>query len=180
MLKPLKHRIGFWILISLIPAAILFVLGFMIGFYNEFTRSDSELAAQIAAFCLLHIVWALPTGLVLLIWGNVEFNRAYRVARQYAERHGWLPISRTNWRNRKGSNVTLAVSQAFQKRTYLLMIEGDGETITIDEFESALWALQFGDWLWRELLIDNAAPNREDIEEKRVEWETTALVPSNR
>ncbi len=94
---------------------------------------------------------------------------------QYAERNGWRPISRTAWRNRKRDNAALSVKQAYKKQTYLLQIEAQGDTITVEEFESSLWALQFGDWLWRELLQVNLNPDREDIEEKRAEWET-ALV----
>ena len=55
-------------------------------------------------------------------------------------------------------------------------MEGEGETITVDEFESSLWALQFADWLWRELLQTNASPDQYTIAEKRAEWETTALA----
>ena len=177
MTKPLKHRIGYWLLISLIPAAILLVLSFII---IALESDDSNVGGAIGALVVLYGVVAIPAGATLLMWGNIEFNRAYRASMQYGERNGWRPISRTSWRNRKRDNAALSVSQAFKKRTFLLQIEVQSETITIDEFETSLWAMQFGDWLWRELLIDNAAPDREDIEEKRAEWETTALVPSNR
>ena len=174
MTKPTKHKVGRFLLLSLIPTGIFLVISLLIGV--AMSSGEEPPVNFAAALMLLWILLALPTGLVLLIWGNIEFGRAYKATRQYAERHGWLPISRTSWRNRKANNVSLAVDQAFQKQTYLLKIEGEGETITVDEFESSLWALQFADWLWRELLQTNASPDQYTIAEKRAEWETTALA----
>ena len=164
MTKPLKYRIGVWLFFSVVAAAFLILIDMAIIINN----GDGSLTY--GGVAMLYFIFAFPVGVVLLIWGNIEFSRAYKAARQYAERHGWRPISRTSWRNRKANNVSLAVDQAFKKQTYLLKIEGDSETITIDEFESSLWALQFGDWLWSELLITSANPTTEDIEEKRAEW----------
>ena len=170
MTKPLKHRIGFWLLISLIPAAILL-------FLNAAAYSfDSDTDPSLAVLSIWYAMLIAPAGLTLLIWGNVEFSRAYRASMQYAERHGWRPISRTAWRNRKADSASLAVNQAFQKRTFLLQIEANDETITIDEFETSLWALQFGDWLWSELLQHTTKINQATIDLKRAEWETTALA----
>lgn len=125
---------------------------------------------------MVYAFFAAPVGLVLLVWGSIEFNRAYRKAQQYAELNGWHPISRTAWRNRKRNDIALSVGQAFQKPTYILRVEIDGETTTIDEFETSLWALQFGDWLWQELLQANAAPDRATVVEKRAEWEQSRAI----
>ena len=102
------------------------------------------------------------------------FNNTQR----YAELHGWLPISRTQWRNRKRNQIQLAVNKAAQRNTFILTIEAEGETFTIEEFESSVWALQFGDWIWQELLTnDDAKVDVEVISEKRTEWiESNALA----
>ena len=90
--------------------------------------------------------------------------------------HGWHPISKTAWRNRKRGGVDLAVNKMFKKPTYILNIVVDGETTTVDEFEQAHWALQFGDWLWEELLQSDAKPGLAVVSEKRAEWEKTRAM----
>ena len=125
---------------------------------------------------MLYIPVALVVGPILFLWGNTEFKRAYQAAQRYAELNGWFPITRTQWRSRKRNNIALSVSQAFEKRTYILTIDVDGETTIIDEFETPLWSLQFGDWLWEHLLQRNASPDIEEVAEQRAQWETTALA----
>ena len=173
MLKPVKHRIGFWTLISLVPAVPIFLISFSIV---AATGADGGGAVAVAALTMLYIPLALVVGLGLMLWGNIEFNRAYRAAQRYAELHGWHPISRTAWRNRKRNNVALSVAQSFQRRTFILTIEVEGETVTIDEFETSLWALEFGDWIWEELLQSDVAVDKITIEEKRSEWEQSRAM----
>ena len=172
MRKPLKHRIGIYLLLSVIPAFIFFlVLGELInqGFLPDALWIPGTMV-------LLYLLVALVVGPVLFIWGNTEFKRAYQAAQRYAEQNGWLPITRTQWRSRKRDNVALSVFQAFEKRTYILTIDVDGETTTIDEFETPAWSLQFGDWLWEHLLQRNTSPDVEEVAEQRAQWETTALA----
>ena len=173
MTKPIKHRIGFWTLISLIPTAILILLGFIIDTATGSLNNDADIGigGAIGAVCMVYAVFAMPTGLVLLLWGNIEFSRAYKAAQRYAELHGWHPISRTAWRNRKRDNIALSVAQAYEKRTFILTVDVGGEVVSIDEFETSLWALEFGDWIWEELLQSGAAVDKATIEEKRSEWE---------
>ena len=173
-MKPVKHKIGFWLLISLIPAAILFFLGLMVTVVSSQPEPDS--GTSISALSAIYAMFIAPIGLTLLIWGNIEFKRAYRIAQRYAELNGWHPVSRTAWRNRKRNNIDLSVSQAFQKTTYILTIDMNGETVSIDEFENSIWALQFGDWLWEELLIANTSPTAEVIAEKRAEWDQSQAL----
>ena len=173
-MKPVKHKIGFWLLISLIPATILFLIGAAASMASE--AEDGGTGTAISALCFVYAFPAGIAGLILPIWGNIKFSRDYKAARRYAERHGWHTISRTSWRNRKRNNIALSVAQAFKKQTYILNIDMDGETVSVDEFETATWALEFADWLWEELLHANVTPNKAVVEEKRAEWETTALA----
>ena len=167
-MKPTKHKIGFWLLISLIPTALIFIIS-LAG--SLAASNESESWTAILGLSMFYGIIVLPVGVILLIWGNIEFSRAYNAAQRYAERNGWHPISRTSWRNRKRNNIALSVAQAFKQTTYILNIDMNGETVTVDEFETSLWALQFGDWLWQDLLQTNTEPTRIEIEEKRAEWE---------
>ena len=163
-MKPVKHTIGRWLLLSLIPATVLFFLGLMVSVIS------TDTGGTISAIAFFYMMPVGPSGLVLLIWGNIEFHRSHRTAQQYAELHGWRAISSTAWRNRKRNNIDLSVSQAFKKRTFILTIEMNGETVSIDEFETSIWALQFGDWLWEELMLASTVPTTEVVAEKRAEW----------
>ena len=83
------------------------------------------------------------------------------------------------WRNRKRNGVQLSVDKTVGKPTYLLTIEIEGETTTVDEFATPLWALEFGDWLWQELLHAKETPSVEFVAQKRQEWERT-MAPALR
>ena len=171
-----KSTAGKLLLFSLFPAAIGFFIAVSLSstplFAGEFFWSFTAL------FIFLYWPIALVLGAVLSVSAVVERNRRYREAQQYAELHGWHPITRTSWRNRKRTGVQLAVNKAFEKPTYILTIEIGGETTTVDEFETAVWALQFGDWLWEWLLETGGELDVSVVAEKRAEWEQgRAMTP---
>ena len=170
-MKPIKHKIGFWLLISLIPAFIIFIIA-----VGASETPPTALWMVLGLTMLLYLPVALVVSLILFILGNKESKRTNQAAQQYAELNGWHPISRTTWRNRKRNQTALYVHQAFNKQTFILTIETNGETTSIDEFETPVWALQFGDWLWEQLLEANTTPDKVEVAEKRAEWETTALA----
>ena len=172
-MKPIKHKIGFWLLISLIPAFIIFIFAIALGASET---SPTALWMVLGIPMMLYLPVALVVGLILFILGSKESKRTNQAAQQYAELNGWHPISRTTWRNRKRNQTALSVHQAFNKQTFILTIETNGETTSIDEFETPVWALQFGDWLWEQLLEANTTPDKAEVAEKRAEWETTALA----
>ena len=168
-----KKQLARWLLISLIPVVIIFIAIVAIA--------DPDVTGPTLAVTVILILYvppALVTGLILLIWTNVVAKRMFNNTQRYAELHGWLPISRTQWRNRKRNQIRLAVNKAAQRNTFILTIEAEGETFTIEEFESSVWALQFGEWIWQELLTnDDAKVDVEVISEKRTEWiESNALA----
>ena len=173
MTKPVKYKIGVNLLLSFIPASIIFVLAATLGAVEV---PPEPLWMVLGIPMMFYSPIALIVGLILVLWGNAEFKRTYRTAQRYAELNGWHPISRTSWRNRKRNQVALSVTQALEKRTYVLTVETDGDTTTIDEFETPVWALQFGDWLWEQLLETNTTPGVMEVAEKRAQWETTALA----
>ena len=160
----------------MVPVTFLILVLMAIG--DPWAGFVGSIVAIVAVFAMLYWVCALPAGIVLLIWGAIENGRDYREAQQYSELHGWHPISKTAWRNRKRGDVELAVMKAFRKPTYILTIVADGETTTIDEFGTAGWALQFGDWLWQELLQTGAKMDLDVVSEKRNEWERSMAVYS--
>ena len=177
-MKPTKVKVGFRLFLSLIPAFIISVVSLIGGVASEQGNNEAPVAwSVIFVLALMYIAFALPIGTFLVLWGNREFKQAFRTAQRYAEQHGWHTISRTAWRNRKRNSIALAVNQAFEKSAYILTIQFDGETVTVDEFETSIWALQFGDWLWEELVNANTPPTAQGVEERRAEWqEGKALV----
>ncbi len=174
MHKPIKHRVGVYILLSLIPAVIIILTA--VGLSGPDFDNTPFAVSAIGLLSVLYFMVAIISSPALILWGSIETKRTYRAAQRYAELNGWHPISRTTWRNRKRNQMALSVHQAFNKRTYILTIEENGETTTIDEFETPVWALQFGDWLWEQLLEVNTTPDKAEVAEKRAEWETTALA----
>ena len=173
MRKPIKHKVGIWLLVSLMPALIILIAAVEL---SDDTGNTPFAVGAMGLLSFSYFLVALITSPALIIWGSVQAKRTYRVAQRYAELNGWHPISRTSWRNRKRNQVALSVTQAYEKSTYILTVDANGETTTIDEFETPIWALQFGDWLWEQLLEDNTAPDKVQVAEKRAEWETTALA----
>ncbi len=165
-----KSRLGFWLLISLIPATIAYVPAAALSPDEPF--QDEFFWSFIGTILALYLPCALVAGAVLAVWGRIEKSRQYREAQHYAQRHGWHPISKTTWRNRKRNGVQLSVDKAIVGSTYILTIEINGETTVVDEFETPTWALEFGDWLWEELLqAQGMTPDVEVVAEKRAEWE---------
>lgn len=168
-----KSRSGAFLLLSLIPSGLLFLVAavFLPG-------ADTPVAGAADVFWVLMIAgnsvyWpsALVAGVVLLILGSREKSREYSDALAYAQRHGWHPITREMWRNRKRNGAQFAVNKAVGKASYILMIEFDDETTMVDEFSSRLWALEFGDWLGEELVDARASTDATVVAEKRTEWE---------
>ena len=169
-----KARSGAWLLLSLIPMTIVL---FLAGFQAPEEFFEGEFFWSFVATILFYL-WpcVLVAGIVLTVLGRVQESRKYRETRQYGELHGWHPISKTAWRNRKRRGAHLTVNRASKKTTYILTIVVEGETTTVDEFETALWALEFGDWLWEELLHTNTKPDVAVVSEKRAEWEQTRAM----
>ena len=141
-----KANVGKWLLFSSLIALIILVFAFMLS-----VAGMPNASGTLGAISLLWIIIALPTGAGLAIWSSVVTKRQFTQAQGYAELNGWMPISRTHWRARKRDATSLSVAKSAISNNYLLTIEHDGETITVDQFETPLWALQFGDWLWQEL-----------------------------
>ncbi len=171
-----KATLAKWLLLSLIPVGIsVLILILLITATNGAEPSGSW--AGLFVLLTLYFPIALVSGLVLHFWTHFQANRMFHASQRYAELHGWLPISHTQWRNRKRNTILLSVTKALTKNTYILTIEIEGESIVVDEFETSTWALQFGDWLWEQLLTDTPQITREVVVEKRAEWEqTTALA----
>lgn len=166
-----RSKVGIWLLISLLPS---FVLGVVLA--SVFPDPEGFWNNTVGPLLGLYVICALIAGVILTVLGRIDGSRAYREAQQYAEMHGWFPITKTSWRNRKRDNVQLAVDQSFKKSRYILKID-HGEATVIDEFETAYWALQFGDWLWEQLLgAGTTKVDAETVSEKRAEWEGTRAM----
>ena len=94
-----RSRVGFWLLIALIPAGLTAIVSLPIAVYTETDTGGAWSALFFSSF--FYILFGLPSGLVLRIWSSVEAKHHFRAAQRYAELHGWHPISQTAWRNMK-------------------------------------------------------------------------------
>ena len=184
-----KSRIGFWLLISLIPAGVWIFIS-IIGIFvtsdgapiGEESKAYNFWAACLAIFPIYFIL-ALITGIVLRVLHKREHHKQYREVRQYAELNGWQQISKTSWRTFKSGGTLLSVNQAFEKKTHLLTIKMEEETLVVEGFETSFLALQFGDWLWTQQSTLKTGLNIEVVRQQRTEWEQTralAIDPRSR
>ncbi len=170
-----KSRVGFWLLISLIPAIAVLFLSFV-----TYSLGSEDLSGILAGLAIFYGFPAAIVGAVLKVWGGVETRLRFRDSQRYAELHGWHPITSTSWRTMKQGGATLSVSKGYAKSSYIMSITSpSGGDTTVAEFERALWALQFGDWLWEELA------GRTDITptlvyQKRSEWSPGLMLYSGR
>ena len=162
-----KSKVSLVLLISLMPAFGVCTVAVVM---SPGDGVDSNWNV-VGALSVLYFVLALIVGVILYWWGKRDDTHVE--AHQYAERHGWHPISKYMWRSRKREGAALSVNRAYKQKTYLLTIEHQAETTTVEEFDRADWAMEFGDWLWEEL---RAAGHQIDVgvlQEKRGEWEQT-------
>ena len=167
-----KSRISFWLLVSLIPAFGLCSAGIAFSpSVEEGLEGATNAWSTIGGLSVIYFFGALILGCVFYWWGRRD--EAFDSAQMYAERNGWHPISKYVWRNRKREGAALSVNRAYKQKTYLLTIDYQGETTTVEEFERADWAMQFGDWLWEELREAGQSPDVQVLHEKRDEWEQT-------
>ena len=60
--------------------------------------------------------------------------------------------------------------------TFVREVLREGETTAVDEFSTRVWALEFGDWLWEELVAARASTDAEVLAEKRDEWEQSKAM----
>ncbi len=178
-----KSRIGFWLLISLIPMGLLTFLGFIISIVLFIGSSSdepegAEIACTFVFFASLFYWWgALFTGIGLKILSRRENQQMFAQAQRYAEVHGWQPISQSAWRALKADRASLAVSRSIQGTMYTLTIASGVNTTTVTNFATPLWALQFGDWLWERTGGENITP--ETAQAQRQEWsQNLAIIPT--
>ena len=138
-----KSRVGFWLLLSLIPTALAMAVAMTVGAFFIDSAGDpnnpaSTAMAGIFFLAFLYGVCALSAGIILRILSSVGSRKRFNEAQRYAEMNGWHPISKTAWRNMKKGNASLSVAQALDKRSSILTINLDGETFTVDKFERSL------------------------------------------
>lgn len=174
-----KSRIATWLLFSLIPTGLLGFISFAAFAISTSSTPEPEPFSDtwptiwaLGVLFLWPYWWiALVAGVILKIWAGKETRRLYREGRQYAELHGWQQISDTAWKSFKRGNVVLSVSQAYGKTTYILSVDSDGDTVATDGFSRSLYALQFGDFLWDNVLSGKSQVDVTVVQQTRDEWE---------
>ena len=177
-----KTKWGNLLLLSLIPLGLLgfgafFAYVISISFTSDPTTNSEiespwEVFWAFAVFLLWPVWWlALVAGIVLRVWGGHQTRRIYREARQYAELHGWQQISDTAFKSFKRNNLIMTVSQAFEKPTYILSVEQEGETVATDGFSRSYYALRFADYLWEHVVSVQSRVDISVLQETRRDWE---------
>lgn len=176
-----KERVGFWLLISLIPTGFFTFVSFLIvvvlGFPYEAEATVAEML-WIFLFAAFLLYWwgALIAGVVLKVWGKRETRSAFDEAQRYAQLNGWHPVSQTAWRALKADGASLAVGRAIKGTTFTLTVQASAGATTVSDFAKPLWALQFGDWLWEKTGGENITPAT--AEAQRQEWSRSlATIP---
>ena len=173
----MKAKVSKWLLISLLPVGLLVVVCFlvlMLAPTDPATETWSGGWSVLAGLMfLLAALWCvmLVAGVVTRLLHINEVNRRYREAQRYAELNDWYAISKTMWRTYRGDDILLSVNGTHDANTYVLTITADADSVSNGGFETALFALQFGDWLWRRLERTNSRVNSQVVQEQRQEWE---------
>ena len=178
-----KGRVGFWLLVSLMPTGLITFIGFIVIIFLSIGANESEeprgtdIACTFIFTIFLAYWWAaLFTGIGLKVWAKREGRQAFNQAQRYAEGHGWHPISQTAWQTLKADGTSLAVSQSVQGTGFTLNISANAGATVVPDFAKPLWALQFGDWLWERTGGENIT--LVTVEAQRREW-SQGLVPIN-
>ena len=179
MSSPFFSRINIstWMLWALLPLGLYGFLSFVIFMLIFAVDEEPGAFASVAfGFLGIFITWplwwlCLIIGLVLRFMVRREEERVQEDAQEYAELHRWQGVSRTQWRSIKSSGVILTVTKARRSTNYLLTAEVDGKGVGTDRFESPLYAMQFGDHLWDNLLSEQEEVDSEKVRQFRTMWE---------
>ena len=120
----------------------------------------------------------LVVGLVLKITASRREARIRRDGMRYAQLHNWQPISDTTWKNYRRASVVMTVDKRLGQDAYMLLIDQAGEYVTTDGFETSLFALQFGDFLWDDILSTRERVEVAEVHRVHQQWVSQlALAP---
>ena len=170
-------KIGNWLLLSLIPSTILgVVLTVVLGALAEQNPDGSNTTATnvwAALWIVDGLYWwsALISGIVLKIIGSGQTKTLENGAVSYGEMHNWQQIAQTSWKMYRRNGVVLSVNPAFNKRAWILAIEGDGEHMTMGGFDRPRFALQFADWTWEHVMAKEPVFDPEAVRRSREQWD---------
>ena len=177
-----KGKFSTWLLWSLIPNGIVGFFTFILSI-NYVGGEDSVLWTITTTLMVLSwISWwlSLLVGIILKLLAGMDTRRSYKESRQYADLHGWQPLSDVAWKNFKRRGVTFSVQPAFEQPTFLLLIDLDGEVISTEGFSKSLYALRFADHLWDHILEDSQTITKAAVVQERQQWEQTQALAIRR
>ena len=177
-----KDRVGFWLLLSLIPTGFftfIYFIGFLVVVDVDAEEPSTAALVWGLLFFIFLLYWwaALLVGLGLKVWGKVEIRRNFNEGQRYAAINGWHPISQTAWRSLKADGASMAVTQSVRGSGYTLNVQSKAGATTVPDFTKPLWALEFGDWLWERTGGENITPST--AEAQRQEWSRSLITVPN-
>ena len=135
---------------------------------------------MVFGFSLIAFWVVLLAGVVLKLIGRNERHRLHWEAQMYASMHGWQQISETAWRSLKQDDCILAVAPEYGASTYSLSVSSDGRSADTYGFSRPVFALQFGDFLWENVLLNRPQLSASEVRETRMQWDRTRMLGPGR
>ena len=189
-----RNQLANRLLRSLIPLGALTLLVTIVGMVAWFGTDDplgydedlvSETGWEIfwdVAATILWIVFlgVLTAGVVVKILARRKERQIQEDAMRYSQLRNWQPISSTSWRNYRRNNVVMSVDRVYKGEFYVLLIDQDGESMPTEGFETPLYALQFGDFLWDNVLSNRTRIEVSEVQETRAQWDRTRMLGPGR
>ena len=122
----------------------------------------------------------LVAGAALKVMGRNDRFRSYSEAQMYASMHGWQQIADNAWRCLKGDACAMSVSQGYGEASYSLSVQADGRSESAHAFSRPLYALQFAEYLWENVLSSRPQLTAGVVRETRIRWDPTRALGSGR
>ncbi len=168
------------------PATLLIISGllappcsfvlYVIAFFT--TGADGEGTDLFIALFFLSVLYAI----VAIPWGaiaRIQYSKALDRIRKYATPNDWQAISDDAWKTYKRHNVTMIASPPATGSGYLLTIDYEDDITRMEGFSRLLYAMEFGDYLWKKALAhrrESGQTVQEDIRHARQQWERERLM----
>ena len=174
-----------WASVGFFIAGVFSVAGFAFTFDNGDPYDDAlPVIAQLFFWgtLLFNPAWigAVAVGVGLKIRASIIEQRIIQAGQRYAQLHNWQPISSTTWKNYRRANVVMTVDKMYGQDAYMLLIDQAGEYVSTDGFENSVFALQFGDFLWDNVLSTRERMVVSEVQQVHREWVgQLALAPAS-
>ncbi len=188
-----KEQLGNRLLWSTIPIGILCLISLGISVvllaeaeqnwyeYGYGAYSGEQAFWDVTFLLSLLSFWvALVGGAALKVIGRNDRFRAYSEAQMYGSIHGWQQIAENAWRCLKGDACSMSVNKGYGAESYSLSVQSAGRSESAEGFSRPLYALQFAEYLWENVLSNRPQLTTGVVRETRIRWDPTRALGSGR